>query len=145
MKLISKILNSGADKIIGTIGDVFDKNLTSTEEKDTQKGILIDKVVSILNGVHTEQSSVLQTEMKGNWLQKSWRPVMMLSFGLILVCKWFGLTAVIDPALEMELMTIIKLGLSGYIGGRSLEKISENITKNSNIPFMKKKDRKILD
>jgi len=95
--------------------------------------------------VHTEQSQVLQTEMKGNWLQKSWRPVMMLSFGLILVCKWFGLTAVIDPALEVELMTIIKLGLSGYIGGRSLEKISENITKNSNISLLKKKDRKLIE
>ena len=145
MKILNKILNSGAEKIIGTIGDAFDKNTTNNEERLAQKNELIDKVVSILQSVHTEQSNVLQTEMKGNWLQKSWRPVMMLSFGVILICKWFGLTAAIEHELEMELMTIIKLGLSGYIGGRSLEKISENITKNSNISLLKKKDRKIIE
>lgn len=145
MKLLKTIFNSGAEKIVKEIGSAFDKNITSDDEKSTHKGLLIDKVVSILQTVHSEQSSVLQTEMKGNWLQKSWRPIMMLSFGMILVCKWFGLTAVINHELEMELMTIIKLGLSGYIGGRSLEKISENITKNSNISFLKKKDRKIIE
>lgn len=65
---------------------------------------------------------------------------MMLTFGVILVCKWFGLTdSNIPNELELELMNIIKIGLGGYVVGRSVEKVSESVTKNIDIPFLKKK------
>jgi hypothetical protein len=80
--------------------------------------------------------------MKGNWLQKSWRPLTMLTMVIILVCKWFGLTnSEIPLELEVELMGLLKIGIGGYIAGRSLEKVAGKVTENIDMPFLKKKNR----
>ena len=66
----------------------------------------------------------------------------MLTFAALLVVRWTGLSDHVIPVeLELELMGIIKLGLGGYVIGRSAEKISESVVKNIDMPFLKKKDR----
>ena len=66
--------------------------------------------------------------MKIDYLQKAWRPITMLLFGFLLVCRWFGLTdAGIDVNLDMELISLIKIGLGGYIIGRSAEKVTDKV------------------
>jgi hypothetical protein len=85
------------------------------------------------------QSSVLKAEMQhGNWLSRSWRPLTMLSFVAFII--WFGIgTAfkipVPDTAFIDSMMTLIKIGMGGYILGRSGEKIAVNV-----VGAMKKKE-----
>ena len=38
--------------------------------------------------------------------------------------------------------TLLKIGLGGYVIGRSAEKISDNVTKNADLSMLRKKDRK---
>ena len=60
-----------------------------------------------------------------SWIQRSWRPVTMLTFVGIVLMRWFGLTVAVPEAVEVELMSLIKIGLGGYVAGRSIEKVTE--------------------
>lgn len=128
---------------VDAVGNIVDNVFTNDEEKSEAKKQLTEVVLKSLNEVAEVQGEVIKTEMKGNFLQKSWRPIIMLSFGVILICKWFGLTNEAIPLqLELQLLDIVKLGLGGYVVGRSAEKIATSVTTNIDMPFLKKKNRK---
>jgi hypothetical protein len=127
---------------VEAVGKIVDNVFTNDEEKSTAKQQLTEVVLKSLSDVATIQGEVIKTEMKGNWLQKSWRPLTMLTMVIILVCKWFGLTnSEIPLELEVELMGLLKIGIGGYIAGRSLEKVAGKVTENIDMPFLKKKNR----
>tara|TARA_R100001244_G_scaffold11723_1_gene13880 strand:+ start:194 stop:613 length:420 start_codon:yes stop_codon:yes gene_type:complete len=129
--------------VVKEVGSIIDNVFTNDEEKSTAKKQLTEVVLKSLNDVAAVQGEVIKTEMKGNWLQKSWRPLTMLVMVFILVCKWFGWTnADIPLELEVELMGLLKIGIGGYIGGRTLEKVATKVTENVDMPFLKKKNRK---
>jgi len=53
----------------------------------------------------------------------------MVVFAFLLVCTWFGLfSSRIGPDLQMELLNLVKWGMSGYIVGRSAEKIAGKVS-----------------
>lgn len=70
------------------------------------------------------QRDVIVAEAKGEgWMQRNWRPITMLTFVGLVVAKWLGFTADgISEAIELELMKLIRMGLGGYVIGRSVEK-----------------------
>jgi len=75
------------------------------------------------------QTSVGLAEANGkSWLQRSWRPLMMVWFALLLGLYWFGIT---PPNMTQEtlnnLFELMKIGIGGYIVGRSAEKITPAI------------------
>lgn len=68
---------------------------------------------------------VIVAEASGNWLQRSWRPLMMLFFAGLVGARWFGYSAPnMSEAEIMELWAIVKIGIGGYTIGRSVEKIA---------------------
>lgn len=139
----SKLLSLFKTDIVRQVGDVVDGLTTSNEEKSSAKQRLTETVLAGLDGVVQAQASVIQTEMKGNWLQRSWRPLVMMTFVVLLVIRWTGLVDhEISQELELKLMSIIELGLGGYVIGRSVEKVAGTVTKNIDMSFLKKKDRK---
>ena len=80
------------------------------------------------------QTDIIIAEAKGNWLQRSWRPILMLSFGFIVIyvkfiAPLFGFTI---PPLENEFWDLLQLGIGGYVVGRSAEKIAKSVTINKN-------------
>lgn len=75
------------------------------------------------------QMKVLTTELQGNWLQRSWRPILMLSITAILVNNFIlvpYLSLFDVPATVLEfpehLWSLLKIGVGGYVVGRSAEK-----------------------
>lgn len=69
--------------------------------------------------------SVINTEANGHsWLQRNWRPLVMLTFTGLTVAHWLGYTS---PNLSEEqilgLLDIVQVGIGGYVLGRSGEKI----------------------
>lgn len=68
---------------------------------------------------------VITAEAGGeSWLQRNWRPIVMLTFAGLITARWLGLSAPgIDAALELKLFEIVQLGLGGYVIGRSAEKV----------------------
>jgi len=71
------------------------------------------------------QTEIIVTEAKGNWLQRSWRPILMLAFGFIVIYVKF-LAPLFDlriPELENEFWNLLQLGIGGYVIGRTGEKM----------------------
>lgn len=66
---------------------------------------------------------IIVAEASGNALQRSWRPILMLTFGGLIVARWFGLSAPgLSEAEYGHLWQIVELGIGGYVIGRSVEK-----------------------
>lgn len=76
------------------------------------------------------QAGVVTTEAKGeSWLQRNWRPVTMLVFVFVVANNYIiapYLQALFSWSVSLptppDLWALIKLGLGGYVVGRSAEK-----------------------
>ena len=70
------------------------------------------------------RADIVKTEAGSeNWLASSWRPLLMLTFGALIVARWFGWAAPnLSEAEYLKLWSIVELGLGGYVIGRSVEK-----------------------
>ena len=78
------------------------------------------------------QRDVLREEIRGeSWLQRNWRPVTMLTFTFLIVLHWLGFTAKnLDEQQVISLLEIVKVGLGGYVIGRSAEKVAAKLSKH---------------
>ena len=142
MSILSGIFNNGAKEILDGANKVIDNVSTNDEEKMNAKNELTQIVLNSLNTMQNAQRDVILSETQGSWLQRSWRPILMLAFGFIVVYSYF-LGPLIDEPVELspELFGLLKLGIGGYVIGRSVEKVSDRVTKNTDITFLRKKDR----
>ena len=81
---------------------------------------------------------VLIAELRGeSWLQRNWRPLVAITFAAVIVfyglilpisVDWFGLPPVrIGDTLLGWIMTSVNIAVGGYIGGRTLEKITRTL------------------
>ncbi len=108
--------------------DLIDELHTSDEEKLQMQSILKkvendfnSKILEYESRLMEAQSSIIRSEADGqSWLQRSWRPIVMLSFLLLVICDSFGLLAF---RLADQAWTLLQIGLGGYVIGRSAEKI----------------------
>ena len=67
------------------------------------------------------QASIIRSESGGqSWLQRNWRPIVMLSFLLLVICDSFDLLAF---RLADQAWMLLQIGLGGCVIGRSAEKI----------------------
>ncbi|MBI9112807.1 holin family protein [Maridesulfovibrio ferrireducens] len=80
---------------------------------------------------------VMLAEMSGNWLQRSWRPILMLTIIAIvannyLLYPYMALFWAEAPRLELppQLWSLMELGLGGYVVGRSTEKVIKTWRQN---------------
>ena len=127
---MKKIFDWFGGTVIKDLLGGLDKLFTSKEEKIKAENIIKQILIEKKLELHQMQTDVILAEAKGNWLQRSWRPILMLSFGFIVIYVKF-LAPVFDltiPKLEIEFWELLKIGIGGYVVGRSAEKISKNIT-----------------
>jgi hypothetical protein len=108
----------------------LDKLFTSKEEKIKAESIIKQIIIQKQLELQQMQTDIIITEAKGNWIQRSWRPILMMSFGFIVIYVKFlaPLLGLAIPELELEFWELLKIGIGGYVVGRSAEKISKNIT-----------------
>ena len=129
---MNKILGWFTGGVVKEVGKVIDNLFTSDEERLKAK----NEVFKVLQEQQLElqklQTEIVLAEANGNWLQRSWRPILMLSFGFIVIyVKFIGpLFSLPIPPLENEFWNLLQLGIGGYVVGRSAEKIASNITVN---------------
>jgi len=74
------------------------------------------------------QTEIIVAEAKGNWIQRSWRPILMLAFGFIVIYVKF-LAPLFDltiPELENEFWNLLQIGIGGYVIGRTGEKMMKS-------------------
>ena len=117
--------------IISPIGSLIDNLHTSDEERLEAKGVLLKLETALMSQtlayeqkLAESQASVLVAEATSNsWLTRTWRPITMLTFVFLIV--WSQFTGMEIPP---DLWFVVKLGLGGYLGGRSVEKSVGAIT-----------------
>ncbi|WP_084407488.1 holin family protein [Maridesulfovibrio bastinii] len=129
---IGKEVGDAAGGVIGAIGKLFDDLFTSDEEREEAKLKLFQMYQ---NGDLTELDArikVMLAEMNGNWLQRSWRPILMLTIVAIvannyLLYPYLSLfwTKAPEIVLPVELWELMKIGVGGYTVGRSAEKFAD--------------------
>jgi hypothetical protein len=110
--------------VISGIFSVIDKAIEDKDQAAAIKAKLQEMVLTGQMREIEEAAANIRAEATGDsWLQRSWRPLTMLTFVALIVAKWLGFTAPgVTEAVELALFEIIKVGLGGYVIGRSVEK-----------------------
>lgn len=130
------LISAIQETIKGIFGFVDDLH-TSEEEKLTLKSQMFLSFGTLMQSAMEYEKSILQmkvdvitAEAKGeSWLQRNWRPMVMLFFMILVGAYWFGFVPdnLSSTAIE-NLFLLVQIGLGGYVVGRSAEKISKNMT-----------------
>lgn len=133
-------------KIGNLVKDTVDEFHTSSEEKGQLSNALAQIQMQFVNTIVGLQMAVVEAESKLSEMKASvliaeaqsesgitrmWRPITMLAMvATALMPYWaqvFGVTDVPEPS--QDLWQLIKIGIGGYIGARSTEKVVPNIIK----------------
>lgn len=126
----TKLLTGLVEPVTRLIDDMH----TSEEERLAVKAKLFELQTGLTTRLMDYEARLLEAktqvitaEAQGqSWLQRSWRPITMLTFLVLVVADTFGLTAF---RLADEAWTLLQIGLGGYVIGRSAEKLAPQIAK----------------
>ena len=127
---MKKIVDFLGGDIVNDLLSGLDNLLTSKEEKIKAKNVIKKVLIEKELELQRQQTEIIVAEAKGNWLQRSWGPILMLAFGFIVIyVKFIGpLFGLAIPELENEFWELLKIGIGGYVVGRSAEKIAKSVT-----------------
>jgi len=127
---MKKILNFLTGNVLKEIGKVIDNIFTNDEERQLAKNQLVQIIQQKELELQKMQTDIIVAEANGNWLQRSWRPILMLAFGFIVIYVKF-IAPLFDlkiPELEEDFWNLLQIGIGGYVVGRSAEKIADKVT-----------------
>lgn len=125
-------MNPAIVPIIGSaLGKIIDKVLPDK-----------DKALEVKRELELDLHDLNRSELKGaidiilaeaqgeSWLQRNWRPMLMLWFAGLVGAHWLGFTPenLSEPVI-IKLLAIVQVGIGGYIVGRSGEKIMKEFKK----------------
>lgn len=112
--------------VIGSlIGKAVDK---AVPDKDAAEKLKAEITLEAMKQDNSELQGAIQVitaEAKGDsWLQRNWRPMLMLWFSGLVGAHWLGFTPPNLPeSVVINLLDIVQVGVGGYVLGRSGEKM----------------------
>lgn len=111
------------------LGDVAKSLFPDKEAQQKAENEMLLALMSKQTEIESAAASIVQTEAASqHWLAANWRPLLMLTFGGLIVARWFGWAAPnLSESEYLALWDIVELGLGGYVIGRSAEKIAPTI------------------
>lgn len=133
-----KLISSPLGDIFDKVGKIIDNVHLSGEEKlAAQRALLEIQTAAHIRMAELDadwaktQASVITAEIQSDsWMGRSWRPIMMLTFVYII-----GHTYILAPLFSLpsvgippDMWDLLKIGMGGYIVGRSAEKMAPAIT-----------------
>tara|TARA_B000000477_G_scaffold6822_2_gene5531 strand:+ start:4587 stop:4979 length:393 start_codon:yes stop_codon:yes gene_type:complete len=122
---MKKILEFFGSNVFKSVSDLIDNLFTNDEERIDAKRRIFQVLKEKELELQKLQTDIILAEAKGNWLQRSWRPILMLAFGFIVIYVKF-IAPLFDfriPELENEFWNLLQLGIGGYVIGRTGEKM----------------------
>lgn len=111
------------------VGDLFKSWFPDPAEAEKRKNEMMLALMANEQQIKLAGADIVKSEAEsGNRLTSSWRPIVMLTFTVLIVARWFGLAAPnLSEAEYLKLWDIVELGLGGYVIGRSVEKTAPAI------------------
>ncbi|SFT96182.1 holin family protein [Halomonas saccharevitans] len=128
MNLIANILGT----VAGPVMEVIDQAVTDKDQAARLKADLQRRLIDQQDAGLKARMQVVLAEATGeSWLQRNWRPILMLVIVAIVANNYLlapYLGAMFGVGLHLELpeplWNLMTLGVGGYIAGRSGEKIA---------------------
>lgn len=129
--------------LIEKVGGVVDRFVTTGDDKLKAQFELVKlerdfqmQVMQLDQKWAETQADVIKSEATSqSWLARNWRPILMLVFTYIVAHNYVFApvlgaftTKVAAVPLPPEMWDLLKIGMGGYIVGRSAEKIAPAIT-----------------
>ena len=116
--------------LIGSIGgkvlDIVDGVVEDKDEANRLKFEIQRQLIENKSNELEAAVKIVLAEAQGSWLQRNWRPLLMVTFAGLVVAHWFGFTAPnIPESVQTSLLNIVMVGIGGYVVGRSGEKIAD--------------------
>ena len=116
--------------LIGAIGgkvlDVVDQVVEDKDAANKLKFQIQKQLMETKSSELEAQAKIVLAEAQGSWLQRNWRPLLMVTFAGLVVAHWFGFTAPNVPeSVQNSLLNIVMVGVGGYVMGRSAEKVAD--------------------
>ncbi|ACL05668.1 3TM-type holin [Desulfatibacillum aliphaticivorans] len=141
MSILSKVAGLGIGEIASGLGDLAkDIRAAVTGELSQEDKARVEQKLLDLQGIAQEtgarlfevQGDIVKAEAQGeSWLQRNWRPILMMSIVAIVVNNYLlvpygqiffpGSVKVLE--LPPALWELMKIGVGGYVVGRTGEKM----------------------
>ena len=117
-------ISSLISPISSLIGKVIDRVAPDQNEANRMKLEASTLVSELAREELKGAVQVITAEANGeSWLQRNWRPMLMLWFAVLVGAHWLGFTPPNLPeAVVLQLLEIVQVGIGGYVLGRSAEK-----------------------
>lgn len=113
--------------VVDAVSRFVDRLTLPAREKKQLETDLQKLIQEIERDLVQARASIVVEETRGNWLQRSWRPLVMLTFAtIVLVGTFINVPILSDTSRFWDLLEI---GLGGYVVGRSGEKMAGAIFK----------------
>jgi hypothetical protein len=133
------MISAGIFAVIQAITGIAGEFIEDPDKRNEFKARLLEKTMDRDSSLFKAQASIINSEAQGeSWMQRNWRPLTMLVFTFIIAnnyilvpyIMWFFPTGTPPPqlALPPDMWTLMKIGLGGYVTGRSAEKIAKVMT-----------------
>ncbi len=115
--------------LVSAVGEIVDRLTLPGREKKQLETDILRLLIAVEEKTISEQAAAIREEARGNWLQRSWRPIVMLVFTVIVLAGTFlNLPILSDTSRFWDLLEI---GLGGYIIGRGGEQLVSSLFKRS--------------
>ena len=123
--------------ITGPVAGIIEKSVKDKDLAEKIKHDILTQMVDYESSHLKEASAILQAEAKSDsWLTRSWRPLVMMWFAIMLGLYWFGFAPdylIQNPEVVEQLFRLLQLGIGGYIVGRSVEKTAKVLSENGGV------------
>ena len=106
--------------MVGAVGKVIDGLTLPAREKRQLEADLLTLLAEY-------EKEMVRSRSAGNWLQRSWRPLVMLVFALIVLAGTFTTLPILSDT--SRFWDLLEIGLGGYVIGRGGEKMAAAIFK----------------
>ena len=119
------VIGTIIDKVLNVIDkSVEDKDLKERLKSEIQLTIFTKEYDKIIKELQVQRDIIVAEATGHSWLQRNWRPIIMLMFGYLIAHNYilaplFGFQMLDIPS---DVYQVIKIGLGGYVVGRSIEK-----------------------
>ena len=110
--------------LTGVLG-VIDKAVEDKDQASAIKAKLNE--LAVTGGMKELEAAakIIVAEAQGDsWLQRNWRPLLMVMFGTIIANNYLLVPIFNTPPADIppDMWDLLKLGVGGYVVGRSAEK-----------------------
>lgn len=126
------------DGLFGVIDQVVEDKDKANELKATLEQVMQNSDLTKFTSQIKAQSDIIIAEAQSqSWLARNWRPGLMTLFGFIIfnnyvLNPWLSAMFSVNVILDIppDMWALLKIGLGGYVVGRSTEKVAEIWRKN---------------